>query len=312
MNPSTFKETLDRHDLTLTRDRTTTLQVNVGLACDLACRHCHLEAGPHRRELMDLATMEAVVACARSLAFETIDITGGAPERLPHLPQLVEELASLTGRLAVRTNLTALARPEYEHLPILYRSLGVALVAALPAVSASQTGAQRGAGVWEQSIAVLRRLNDLGYGVPESGLELDLVANPSGAFLPAGQAQAEQRFRQELGRRYGVSFSRLFTFANVPLGRFRQWLERSGNLEGYLARLAESFNPCTIPGLMCRSLISVDWQGYLYDCDFNLAAGLHHGEQRRHITGLHALPAAGTAIPTGEHCFACTAGSGFT
>lgn len=312
MSLPSFKDTLERHGLALTRDHTATLQVNVGLACDLACRHCHLEAGPNRRELMDLATVEAVIACARRIAFAAIDITGGAPERLLHLPQLVEELAPLTGWLIVRTNLTALARPEYEHLPTLYRSLGVALVASLPAVSASQTGAQRGDGVWEQSIAVLRRLNDLGYGVPESGLELDLVANPSGAFLPAGQAQAEQRFRQELGRRYGINFSRLFTFANAPLGRFRQWLERSGNLEGYLARLAESFNPCTIPGLMCRSLISVDWQGYLYDCDFNLAAGLHHGEQRLHITELHALPTAGTAIPTGEHCFACTAGSGFT
>jgi len=312
MIPSAFKDTLERHGLALTRGLTSTLQVNVGLACDLACRHCHLDAGPHRREQMDRATVEAVCACARRIPFETIDITGGAPELLPHLPLLVGGLAPVARKLIVRTNLTALARPEHEHLPLLYRKHRVTLVASLPAVNASQTEAQRGSGVWERSIAVLGRLNHLGYGLPDSGLQLDLVANPSGAFLPAGQAQSERKFRQDLARRYGIAFSNLFTFANVPLGRFHDWLVRSGNRDAYLARLAESFNPCTIPGLMCRSLVAVDWQGYLYDCDFNLAAGLHHGERRLHIAELHEPPAAGTAIPTGEHCFACTAGSGFT
>ena len=312
MSPATFKDTLERHGLALTRGHTTTLQVNVGLACNLACRHCHLEAGPHRREMMGLDTVEAVIACARRMPFTTIDITGGAPELMMHLPQMVVELAPLARRLIVRTNLTALARPEYEHLPILYRSLGVTLVASLPAVNATQTEAQRGGGVWEQSITVLRRLNGLGYGVPESGLELDLVANPGGAFLPADQAPAEQRFRRDLARRYGISFTNLFTFANAPLGRFHDWLERSGNLGGYLTKLAESFNPCTIPDLMCRSQIAVDWNGLLYDCDFNLAAGLHHGEQRMHVSQLPELPAPETAIPVGEHCYACTAGSGFT
>ena len=312
MVPSSFKDTLDRHGLVLTRDRTTTLQVNVGLACDLACRHCHLEAGPHRQEMMDLATAEAILACARRIAFDAIDITGGAPELLPHLPLLVGELAPLTRRLIVRTNLTALARPEYEHLPALYRSLGVALMASLPAVNASQTEAQRGSGVWERSIAMLRRLNHLGYGLPESGLELDLAANPGGAFMPAGQAQAERRFRQDLMRRYGIRFSNLFIFANVPLGRFHAWLEHSGNLEGYLAKLANIFNPCTISSLMCRSLIAVDWNGFLYDCDFNLAAGLHHGEHRLHISHLQESPRPGTAIAVGDHCYACAAGSGFT
>ncbi|HEX9080430.1 MAG TPA: arsenosugar biosynthesis radical SAM (seleno)protein ArsS [Desulfuromonadaceae bacterium] len=312
MFPSAFKDTLDRHGLTLTRGHTTTLQVNVGLACDLACRHCHLEAGPHRREMMAPETVEAVIACARRISFDTIDITGGAPELLPHLPLLAAGVAPLTRKLIVRTNLTALARPECGHLPLMYRDLGVVLVASLPATNASQTEAQRGNGVWERSIAMLGRLNELGYGMPESGLELDLVANPSGAFLPAGQAQAEQRFRLDLARRYGIGFSNLFTFANVPLGRFRDWLECSGNLEGYRARLAESFNPCTISGLMCRSLIVVAWDGLLYDCDFNLAAGLPHGAQPLHISQLGELPEPGTAIPVGEHCYACTAGSGFT
>jgi radical SAM/Cys-rich protein len=307
-----FKETLDRHGLELSHGRTTTLQINVGLACDLACRHCHLEAGPNRTEMMSLDTAEAVIACAGRIPFDTIDITGGAPELQMHLPMLVGELAPLTRKLIVRTNLVALLRPEHEHLPLLYRKHRVALVASLPATNASQTDAQRGNGVWEQSIAVIRRLNELGYGVGGSGLELDLVANPSGAFLPAAQAQAEPKFRKDLKRRFGITFSTLYTFANVPLGRFRTWLESSGNLDGYLHTLAESFNPCTIPGLMCRSQIAVDWSGRLYDCDFNLAAGLHHGEQRMHVSELHEPPAPGTAIPVGEHCYACTAGSGFT
>jgi radical SAM/Cys-rich protein len=312
MIPSAFRQTLDQHGLELARGETTTLQVNVGLACDLACRHCHLEAGPARTELMGRETVEAVIACAERVHFATIDITGGAPELLPELPCLVERLAPLTSRLIVRTNLTALARPESAALPGLYRDQRVVIVASLPAVNASQAESQRGSGTWETSIAVLRRLNGIGYGVKGSRLELDLVANPTGAFLPAGQAQAERRFRQDLLRRYGIEFNNLYTFANVPLGRFRSWLEQSGNLAGYLQKLAGSFNPCTLPGLMCRSLITVDWNGFLYDCDFNLAVGLHHGGRKLHISHLTALPAPGTPIPVGDHCYSCTAGSGFT
>ncbi|MBC8018034.1 MAG: arsenosugar biosynthesis radical SAM protein ArsS [Verrucomicrobia bacterium] len=312
MIQSDFKQTLDRHGLELTRGETTTLQINVGLACDLACRHCHLEAGPNRTELMDIATVEAVIACAERIRFTTIDITGGAPELLPQLPYLVKKLAPLTSRLIVRTNLNALARPQSADLPELYRSHGVTIVASLPAVNAAQTESQRGDGTWETSIAMLRRLNGIGYGMEGSGLELDLVANPTGAFLPAGQAQAERRFQQDLQRRYNIAFNNLFTFANVPLGRFRNWLEQSGNLDGYLQKLTESFNTCTLPGLMCRSLISVDWNGFLYDCDFNLAVGLHHGAHKQHISHLTTLPAPGTPIQVGDHCYSCTAGSGFT
>jgi radical SAM/Cys-rich protein len=312
MTQTMFSETLLRHGLSLARGETTTLQINVGLRCDLACRHCHLEAGPQRSELMQQDTLEAVVASARRIRFETIDITGGAPELLPQLPWLIQQLSPLTSKLIVRTNLTALARPESLGLTELFSHQRVAIVASLPAVNTSQTAAQRGRGTWETSIAMLRHLNDRGYGVEGSGLELDLVANPSGAFLPTGQSQTERRFRQELQRRHNISFSNLFTFANVPVGRFRTWLEQSGNLDDYLQKLAESFNPCTLPGLMCRSSISVDWNGHLYDCDFNLAVGLYHGEQRRHISELSELPLEGIPIPVGDHCFSCTAGSGFT
>lgn len=311
-NISYFKQTLDQHDLKLARDNTTTLQVNVGFVCDLACRHCHLEAGPDRTEMMSAETVEAVIACAKRFDFGMIDITGGAPELLPHLPRLVEGLAPLTQKLIVRTNLTALARSESALLPSLYRQYRAAIVASLPAINAGQTEAQRGAGVWEKNMAMLRLLNGIGYGIHNSGLELNLVTNPTGAFLPAGQLQTEQRFRQELARKHGIAFNNLFTFANAPLGRFRSWLEHSGNLDSYLKKLMDSFNPCTLPALMCRSLLSVDWEGYLFDCDFNLAAGLHHKAQPMHISGLTSLPEAGIQIPVGDHCYACTAGSGFT
>jgi radical SAM/Cys-rich protein len=307
-----FREVLLRHGLQLTRERTQTLQVNVGLVCDLRCGHCHLEAGPDRPEVMSRAVMDEVVDCARRFSFSSIDVTGGAPELVPEIEHLIGALAALTPRLLVRSNLIALNGERGARLCGLYRDLKVVLVASLPATNASQTEAQRGSGVWEQSIESLRMLNGLGYGVAGSGLELDLVSNPAGAFLPAGQQQAEKKFRSDLTRKYGITFNSLYTFANVPLGRFRSFLERSGNLEGYLATLASGFNPCAVPGLMCRSQLSVDWLGRLHDCDFNLAAGLPLGGQPALISGLRELPAPGAPIAVGEHCYACTVGAGFT
>jgi radical SAM/Cys-rich protein len=312
MPASVFEDTLTRHGLKLTRAETTTLQINVGLACDLSCRHCHLEAGPHRTELMSQDTVEEVIACAERLHFASIDITGGAPELLPNLQRLIKGLSPLTGKLIVRTNLTALNHPESAHLAELYRQNHVTIVASLPSINANQTESQRGDGTWESAITMLRHLNGLGYGIEGGGLELDLVANPTGAFLPAGQSATERRFHQDLKRRFGITFNNLYTFANVPLGRFRSWLEQSGNLHDYCSKLIDSFNPCTLPGLMCRSILSVDWNGFLYDCDFNLAASLHHGSRKTHISELVQLPAEGISIPVGDHCFSCTAGSGFT
>ena len=308
----TFAETLNNHNIELRRAETTTLQVNVGLACDLSCRHCHQEAGPARNETMSSTVVEDVIACAQRLSFSSIDITGGAPELLPDLPRLIAGLAPLTPHLIVRTNLTALSLPEASLLPELYRRHRVTIAASFPASNPAQTGAQRGNGVWETSLDVLRILNDIGYGREGSGLELLLISNPAGAFLSPAQAQAERKFRHDLERRYGISFTKLLTLVNVPLGRFRSWLENSGNLDAYMVNLAGNFNPRTVAGLMCRSFISVDWNGFLYDCDFNLAAGQLHGGRRRHIGELHALPEPGTLIPTGDYCFACTAGAGFT
>lgn len=308
----TFAQTLENHCLALVRAETTTLQVNVGRRCDLTCKHCHQEAGPSRNEMMSEETVEQVIACAGRLRFETIDITGGAPELLPDLPRLITGLRPRTPRLMVRSNLTALAREESAGLIGLYRENRISLVVSLPSVNLSQAEAQRGNGVWTISIAMLKQLNQAGFGIEDSGITLDIAVNPGGAFLPASQEETEARFRRELHERHGITFSNLFTFANVPLGRFQQWLEQSGNLNGYLEKLRSSFNPCAVNGLMCRSFISVDWQGYLYDCDFNLAVGLPHTSRKLHVSELQTLPGNGTPIPTGDHCFACTAGAGFT
>lgn len=308
---ASFAQALSQHGLDLVRGRTQTLQVNVGLLCNLACRHCHLEAGPHRPEIMSPATMEAVLAYAGRVQFETIDVTGGAPELMPHLGSFLVRLAKRTPKLMVRTNLVALQSAEAAGLMELFPQLGVTLVASLPSTNEAQADAQRGQGVWERSLEVLGALNALGYGHLGTGLELNLAVNPAGAFLPSCQAQTEKRYRRELEKR-GILFSHLFTFTNIPLGRFRRWLVQSGNLESYLQMLAARFNPQAVCGLMCRSLISVAWDGFLYDCDFNLALGLAHGTMKTHVAEMQDLPAEGVVIPTGEHCYACTAGAGFT
>ena len=284
--------------------------MNVGFLCNQSCRHCHLSAGPGRTEIMSRETMDAVEAFARRGRFSMIDITGGAPELVPGIEGFLERLAPLTPRLLFRANLTALA--GRTDLVDLLARLRVAIVASFPSLSASETDTQRGDGVFETSIATLRTLNAAGYGREGSGLELDLVSNPAGAFLPPGQASTEAQFHRELARTRGITFNHLYTFANMPLGRFRAWLTSSGNLEGYLRQLAESFNPCTVGGLMCRNLVSVSWDGVLYDCDFNLACGLPLGGVRTHVSSAEGAPSPGAAIATGDHCYACTAGSGFT
>jgi radical SAM/Cys-rich protein len=306
-----FAGKLQRLGLTLARGVAQTLQINVGPRCNLLCKHCHLEAGPHRQEQMSRQTMEQVVAYCRRGAFQVADVTGGAAELHPELLFLLDNLAPLVKTLMLRTNLVLLATGEYEQLLRRCVALRVVLVASLPALQAGQVEAQRGPGVWEQSLSALRLLNALGYG-QEKGLELDLVSNPTGAFLPPGQAQAEKRFKQDLLRKHTVRFNQLFTFANAPLGRFKAWLLRSGNYEGYLRSLAASFNPCTLDGLMCRSLVSVGWDGMLYDCDFNLGAGIPLGGRSTELADQETPPAPGAPIAVADHCYCCTAGAGFT
>ena len=307
-----FGQTLAKHGLNLTRLRTTILQVNVGLLCNQTCRHCHLEAGPNREEVMSKETVDQVVAMAQRFPFKVIDITGGAPELTPNLGDMIERLTPLSSRLMLRSNLTALVSGKRDGLIDLCRKNRVVIVVSFPSLNEMQAESQRGKGVFRESIAVLRKLNSLGYGKPGSGLELNLVSNPTGAFLPSSQEQLERRFCQVLKNKWGVVFNNLFAFANVPLGRFRHWLEKSGNLNKYLQKLATSFNPCAIDGLMCRSLLSVSWDGYLFDCDFNQAADLFLGGKKTHISELKEIPEPGEPIAISYHCYTCTAGSGFT
>ncbi len=306
-----FQKTLSGHQLLLQRGDTNTLQINVGRLCNLACRHCHVDAGPGRSEVMDRTTMSDVIDFAGRCRFQMADITGGAPELVPDLAYLLQELRPLVDKLILRTNLVLLLQNRYAPLLDLCKELGVAITASFPSTNANQADSQRGEGVWQDSIAMLNHLNAIGYGLPGSRLELNLVANPTGAFMPVAQCQAEKKFRTDLARKWGIQFTNLFTFANVPLGRFYRWLEQSGNLTHYMDRLAAGFNPATINGLMCRSLISISWDGTLYDCDFNQAADLPYTGEKIHVTSVADLP-TGTPIATDDHCYACTAGAGFT
>jgi radical SAM/Cys-rich protein len=307
-----FAVALERHGLSLVRGEITTLQVNTGYLCNLRCRHCHLEAGPDRKEIMSRETMPAIVSFARRFPFQVLDVTGGAPELVPDLPFLIEGLAPLAPRMMLRTNLSALSGAARESLLALCVAHRVVLVASFPSTNPTQADAQRGAGVTETAIAVLKKLNAAGYGVEGTGLELDLVSNPVGAFLPDSQESAERKFRTDLLRKWGVAFNHLHTFANVPLGRYRTWLLRTGNYERYVNTLVEAFNPSAVEGLMCRTLLSVSWDGFLYDCDFNLAVGRPNGDRKVHVSDVRELPSPGAPIAIGEYCYACTAGSGFT
>jgi radical SAM/Cys-rich protein len=308
----TFKQTLSAHGIKLQREKTTTLQVNVGLLCNQSCLHCHCEAGPGRREVMNAETAEEVIAYAGRSGFEIVDITGGAPELNPNLVRLIEGLSGPARKLVLRTNLSALNDGTREYLLELLRIHRVVIVASLPSLNEAQADSQRGNGTFRSAIAALRILNATGYGLEGSGLELNLVSNPAGAFLPGSQKEMEKRFRQVLKQKFGIAFNNLFAFANMPLGRFRQWLVRSGNLEAYLARLVSTFNLCAVDGLMCKTLVSVSWDGHLYDCDFNLSRDLPLGGRKVHVSQMKGRPQPGSPIAVAEHCFTCTAGAGFT
>jgi radical SAM/Cys-rich protein len=308
----TFRQTLAKQALKLERGKTTTLQINVGLLCNQSCRHCHLDAGPHRPENMSAQTAQEVIAYAERSRFDVIDITGGAPELNPNIETLIKELSPLAPRLMIRSNLSALEGRRRDEWFGLLKDHAVVIVASFPSLDEAQADSQRGKGIFKNSLDSLRRLNVMGYGQEGTGLELNLVSNPAGAFLPSAQAQTEKRFQEVLKHKWGIVFNHLYSFANVPLGRFRQWLLQSKNLESYLQRLASSFNPCAVEGLMCRTLVSVSWDGILYDCDFNLARDLPMGGRRTHVSRMEGPPEPGSPIAVGDHCYTCTAGAGFT
>lgn len=301
----------------LVASRVEVLQLNVGKVCNQTCAHCHVDAGPERRESMSDATLRAALAVLGASAIPTLDVTGGAPELHPRLRWLVESARALGRHVMVRCNLTVLtgSNEALATLPEFFAEQGVEVVASLPHYRKLSTDRQRGEGVHERSIGALRRLNELGYGAG-GGLRLVLVTNPVGAFLPAGQASLEAEWKRELARLYGIRFDALYALANMPISRYLEWLETSGNLQAYLQKLVESFNPAALNGLMCRTTLSVGWDGALYDCDFNqmlelgLAAGLPRTieELAAHPDALARL--AARSIATGRHCFGCTAGAG--
>ena len=306
-----FKSTLAKHDLKLVRNPAHTLQINLGFLCNQTCQHCHLNAGPARKENMGSDTVNEVVAYAQRCHFDTIDITGGAPELNPHLLDLIKKISPLAPRIMLRSNLSAL-KDQMNRLIEPLKSHRVVIVASFPSLNLNQTDSQRGEGIFAESIAVLKELNAMGYGRNGSGLELNLVSNPTGAFLPPNQEKTEKRYHQILDQKWGVRFNRLFSFANVPLGRFRQWLIKSGNFESYMQKLVSNFNPCSVEGLMCRTLVSVSWDGYLYDCDFNLARGVYMSGKKIHVSEMPGPPEPDTPIVTADHCYTCAAGLGFT
>jgi radical SAM/Cys-rich protein len=289
---------------------TKVLQVNVGFRCNQSCRHCHLACGPGRTELMAWPVMELVLEAARGLAPDLVDITGGAPELHPRIRDFVRALRDGGRDVQLRTNLTALAEPGLEDMPEFLRDNAVRLVASLPCYTEENVRAQRGPGVFESSVAMLQRLNGLGYGTSPA-LPLKLVYNPGGPFLPSDQAGLEEDYRRELDERFGISFSGLFTIANMPIGRFWDDLKGQDKHRDYLRLLHDSFNCATVDKLMCRHQISVGWDGALYDCDFNLALGLSVSPGvPGHIGAIDPARLATREIRTGVHCYGCTAGAG--
>jgi radical SAM/Cys-rich protein len=309
--PVEFDATLAAHGLTLRAAAVETLQVNVGKRCNQACKHCHVDASPTRTEMMTRATAEQVVAALRRCRIPTLDITGGAPELNPSFRYLVTEGRAAGAHVMVRHNLTVMFEPGQEDLPDFFRAHRVEVVSSLPYFLEQQTDAQRGRGVFEKSIAAMRRLNDASYGQPDSGLILNLVYNPVGAYLPPPQAAIEADFRRELLARYGLVFNQLFTITNMPIRRFLDYLRRSGNEARYMRKLVEAFNPATVAGLMCRTLVSVDWTGRLYDCDFNQMLDLGVAAQLpQSIADFDPDKLARRTIVTGAHCYGCTAGTG--
>lgn len=286
-----------------------TLQVNVGYRCNLACKHCHVGGGPNRTEMMDKDTVDAVLSSLANSGIGTIDITGGAPELNPRFRHLVTESRKLGKHVIARTNLAIFYDDGMQDLPEFFHDHAVEVVASLPYYKEDNVDRVRGSGTFKKCIAVLQRFNGLGYG--SGGRTLNLVYNPPGAFLAPDQKVLEFEYKKELKDRFQISFDRLYSFTNMPIGRFRNFLVRTGNLECYANKLAAAFNPATLGNIMCRHLISVGWDGRLFDCDFNQVLGLTVTPGvPAHIRDFDLSALIHRTIETGDHCFGCTAGAG--
>ena len=306
-----FKERLrEINPVYIKFDTLQTLQVNLGNLCNLSCGHCHVGASPDGKKVMAKVVMEKIVGFLERKNGLALDITGGCPEMNPHFRFLVEASEGLTARRIVRSNLTIINEPGMEWLPEFYRKHKLIITASLPCYLEENVERQRGKGVYSRSIAALQRLNTLGYG---GKLELNLVYNPGGGYIPGSQKDLETAYKAELLERHGIIFNHLYTITNAPIGRFREYLETQGAYERYLNLLATSFNPDAAGNIMCRTLVSVDWKGFLYNCDFNQAIGLPIADEQMGILKIDDLEAAaisGNELFLAQHCYSCTAGEG--
>lgn len=308
-----FGKKLDEMELQPFRpDSIEIFQMNLGYMCNMTCKHCHVDAAPDREEIMTKETLEHCLKALRETDIRTVDLTGGAPEMNPHFNWFVEEAAGLGKHIIVRSNLTILTTtPKYRALPDFFAGHGVEVICSLPFYSKSRTDRQRGRGAYEKSVEALKMLNSAGYGREGTGLELNLVYNPVGAFLPSNQEELERDFRKELRRRHGIEFNNLLAITNLPISRFLNFLLMSGNLEEYLERLVTSFNPAAAERVMCRNTISVGWDGRLYDCDFNQMLEMEtHDDAPGHIKNFDRERMENRRIMIDQHCYGCTAGAG--
>jgi radical SAM/Cys-rich protein len=310
-----FSDRLCTEGLQLRRPRPEILQVNVGKLCNLTCMHCHVNAGPTRKEIMTRDTIDRITEWLAKTEIPTVDLTGGAPEMIPDFRYLIEQVKELRPFRHVidRCNLTILLEPGYEGIGEFLAANKVEIIASMPCYSAENVNAQRGEGVFEGSIAALQLLNLLGYGT-DVDLPLHLIYNPVGAFLPPSQAELEADYKRELKKHFGIVFNKLYTLTNLPIGRFASYLRHNNKLDEYMELLIQAFNPATVDGLMCRNTISVGWRGEVYDCDFNQQLGMqwsnNGGSERLFLWDVDPDSLQNREIMTGDHCFGCTAGAG--
>ena len=295
----------------LTTSKIEIFQVNVGKMCNQVCKHCHVDAGPDRREIMNRATMELCLSALTSTEIQTVDITGGAPEMNPDFKWFVSEVRKINRHIMVRSNLTILTANRFEDYAEFMAENKVEIISSLPFYKSSLTDKQRGEGVFEKSVAAIKMLNGLGYGKENTGLIFNLVYNPVGAFLPGLQTELEKEYKRERFKNFGLVFNNLYTITNMPISRFLDYLIASGNYEDYMEKLINSFNPGAAKNVMCKFTLSVGWDGQLYDCDFNqmLELNLNHGAPK-HIKDFNISLLENRRIITGQHCYGCTAGAG--
>lgn len=288
-------------------------QINVGKMCNQVCKHCHVDAGPDRKEIMTRQTMQLCLNAIVQSGAHTVDLTGGAPEMNPDFRWFVDELSKLGKKIIVRCNLTIIvANKKFNDLPEFFKKHKIEVVSSLPYFTASKTDSQRGDGVFERSIKALKMLNDQGYGSEGTGLILNLVYNPSGAFLPPDQTALEKEFKDKLKNHYNIQFNNLYAITNLPISRFLEYLVRSGNYENYMEKLVNAFNPAAAENVMCRNTISISWDGYIYDCDFNqmLELKIDVESSRQHLSTFDINVINSRRIKINQHCYGCTAGSG--